>query len=251
MKTATVEFVSYEVSVRESFDKIGAAEVLSKQSEILVKPNLTNGSPHPVTTPPDCCEAVIQYIRGCSDADIVVAEGCGDPMFETGEIFERLGYREMADRCGVRLIDLNMLPATKYENPECSVFREMYLPDIMFSKFVISVPVLKAHSLSSITGTLKNMMGFAPPKHYSGSGGIWKKAVFHHNMHRSIIELNRYKTPDLSVMDATIGLADYHLGGPRCDPPAGKIISGFDALAVDRKAAELLGLNWKEIPHLN
>lgn len=250
MKPGTVRFKAYEVSVKESLDRIGAQEILSKQTGVLVKPNLTNASPHPVTTPAECCEAIIRYIRACSDADIVVAEGCGDPSLETDEIFDRLGYRDMANRCGARLIDLNNLPASKYKNRECALFPEMYLPDIMFSRFVISVPVLKAHSLASITGTLKNMMGFVPPEHYSGSGGIWKKAAFHHNMHGSIINLNRYRTPDLSVMDASIGLADYHLGGRRCDPPIGKIVSGFDPLEVDREAAELLGLNWKEIPHL-
>ncbi|MFC1592325.1 DUF362 domain-containing protein, partial [Thermodesulfobacteriota bacterium] len=58
------------------------------------------------------------------------------------------------------------------------------------------------------------------------------------------------RTPDLSLMDATIGLAEYHLGGRRCEPPVNMLLAGDDPVAVDRKAAELLGLDWHRIPHL-
>jgi len=110
--------------------------------------------------------------------------------------------------------------------------------------------VLKAHSLADITGSMKYMIGLAPPAHYSGRHGSWKKAVFHGNMQQSIIDLNQYRTPDLTIMDATIGLAEYHLGGSRCDPPVNKLLGGFDAREVDREAARLLGMDWKIIGHL-
>jgi hypothetical protein len=48
----------------------------------------------------------------------------------------------------------------------------------------------------------------APPKHYSGRYGLWKKAVFHHHLDQAIVDLTAYRTPDFTVMDATIGLAD-------------------------------------------
>lgn len=41
MKISTVEFASYTVSVGKALDQIGAADILSGQSKILVKPNLT------------------------------------------------------------------------------------------------------------------------------------------------------------------------------------------------------------------
>ena len=51
-----------------------AREVLARQTAVLIKPNLINADPHPVTTPAACCEAIVNYIRGCSDAEIVIAE---------------------------------------------------------------------------------------------------------------------------------------------------------------------------------
>ncbi len=245
-----VNFTSYRKSISEAFDALDVKDVVANQSAILIKPNLVNDSPHPVTTSPECCDAIIEYLHKITDAEIVIAEGTGDSDLETPEVFENLGYCELADKYGVPLIDLNYEPLKKLENESCPVFPEMYLPEIAFTHYIISVPVIKAHSLSIITGTLKNMMGFAPPKYYSGHYGTWKKAVFHKSMQQSVIDLNKYRTPDLTLMDASVGLAEFHLGGAECSPPVGKIIAGFDPVEVDRKSAELLGFDWRGIPHL-
>ncbi len=250
MNAAVCEFRSYRESVREALDSIGAHTVLAAQKHILIKPNLINASPHPVTTPPQCCEAIIDYIRNCSGADVVIGEGCGDASRETDDIFSELGYTELAARMGVALLDLNCAPMKKYTNPSCTVFPEIYLPETAFTHFIVSVPVLKAHTLAAVSGSRKNMMGFAPPRYYAGKYGVWKKAVFHANMQQSIIDLNTYRTPDLTVMDATVGLAEYHLGGPECSPPANKIFAGCDAGEVDRLAAQQLGLDWRTIGHI-
>lgn len=245
-----IEFESYGQSVPEVFDAVGAAEILKEQTTVLIKPNLVNASPFPITTAPECVEAVIEYVRGCSKAEIVVGEGCGDAHLDTDEVFSRLGYTELARRQGVELVDLNHAPLTRLSRADCSVFPEMYLPEIALSHFLISVPVLKAHSLSEITGALKNLIGIAPPEHYAGRFGSWKKAVFHGQMHESIVELNKYRAADLTLMDATVGMAEFHLGGARCDPPLGRLIAGADPLAIDRRGAELLGFDWQGIPHL-
>jgi len=247
---AEIDFVSYAESVPKALDAIGAGEVLREQRAVLIKPNLINASPFPITTAPACVKAVIEYVRSCSEAVIVIGEGCGDSKLETDEVFDRLGYRELARRLAVELVDLNHAPLRKLENKDCPVFREMYLPEIALSHYLVSVPVLKAHSFSQITGTLKNMIGLAPPQHYSGQFGSWKKAAFHRQMHQSIIDLNKYRTPDLSLMDATVGMPDFHLGGAHCDPPLKKLIAGFDSVQVDRRSAELLGLRWQSIAHL-
>ena len=250
MDTVTVAFTGFKASVTDALDRLGAGPLLARQTRILLKPNLVMASPHPVTTSPDFCKAVAEYIRSHSDAKIVIAEGTGDPAFSTFDVFETLGYKTISRQLDIELIDLNTAPLKKLSRDDCPRFPDMYLPKIAFTHFIISLPVLKAHSLSVFTGSLKNMMGFAPPAHYSGSCGIWNKAEFHKNIHPAIIDLNKYRQADLTLMDASIGLADYHLGGRTCDPPVGKLVAGIDPLAVDREAAALLGLDWRQIPHL-
>jgi uncharacterized protein (DUF362 family) len=250
MDLVKINFETFEKSIRDALDAIAAPEQLNQQTAILIKPNLTNSSPHPITTSPECCKVIIEYVRQHSYAEIVIAEGCGDANLETDEIFKILGYTAMAEKLNVPLIDLNYGPVKKLTNKACPVFPQMYLPEIAFSHYIISVPVLKAHSLAGMTGSLKNMMGFAQPKYYSSRYGNWKKAVFHEKMQGSIIDLNTYLPPDLSVMDGSIGLADFHLGGPECNPHVKKIIAGYNPWHVDREGAGLLGLNWNEIGHI-
>ncbi len=242
-------FVSYGESMPRLLDELGAAALLADQETILIKPNLVNTSPPPVTTPVACCAAIAAYLRRCSDAEIIIGEGCGAPEYDTDHVFEQLGYRELAESMDITLLDLNHAPMIEVKRNDCSLFPSMQLPEIAFESFIISVPVLKAHSLAAISGTLKNMLGLPPPAVYQ-RGGHWKKSAFHQHMHESITELNRYVTPDLTLLDGRVGLAEHHLGGAECDPPVSMLVGGTDARAVDRRASELLGLDWRHIPHL-
>ena len=108
---------------------------------------------------------------------------------------------------------------------------------------------LKVHSLSDVTLSMKNLIGCAPPAYYQ-QGGHWKKSAFHARMHEAIFELNRYRRPDLALLDGSVGMAEHHLGGPVCDPPVGKIVAGFDPVAVDAAGAALLGFDWRTIDHI-
>ncbi len=70
---------------------------------------------------------------------------------------------------------------------------------------------------------MKNMLGCAPPSH----------------------------TPDLTILDASVGMARYYPGGPRCNPPVGKLIGGFDPVALDAYGAGLLGVDWRSVEHIS
>lgn len=249
MTLKTIEFKSYKESVPELLKMMNVYDILKKDKQILIKPNLVNASPYPVTTPPDICEEIILWIRKNFNNPVVIAEGTGDIGMDTFEVFSRLGYTELGNKLDVPLIDLNEEKTVLLKDSRNTVFPEFHMPEIAMNSFILSVPVLKAHSLAQVTGTLKNMMGFAPPLHYQ-SDNRWKKSEFHKQMHRSITELNRFRTPDLTIIDAVVGLAEYHLGGPECSPRVNKLIGGTDPLEVDREAARLLGFDCRSIPHL-
>ena len=247
-RVAMVSFTNYKESVARAFDEISAGTALAEQQKILIKPNLVDDIPYPATTPVDCVGAIIDYVRSVSGAGIIVAEGSGGDK-STGEVFVALGYTRLAEDKQVRLVDLNEEPLTRSEIPGCKIFREYFIPQIAMEYYIISVPVLKAHSFSTVTLSLKNMMGFAPPSHYQVEG-FWKKSFFHNRMDESIIEMNMHRMPDFTLLDATVGMPDYHLGGSHCDPPVNKIVASFDALEADRAGARLLGFDWKRIGHL-
>lgn len=257
MNSVTREpFVSCAVSVPRALDAADFPGVLEAFCAshpawpVVLKPNCVNASRFPVTTRPELVEAVVEYVRSHCGSEIVIAEGCGDPRLETSEVFRRLGYEEVAERLGVPLVDLNHAPLVRLERPERPLFPEMWLPVLAMDCLLVSLPVLKAHSLADFTGTIKNMMGLLPPKHYSGRHGTWKKAVFHGRMQESLSDLAAYRLPDFTLLDASVGLRDYHLGGPCCDPPPNLLLAGADPYAMDREACGLLGVDWKNIGHL-
>jgi len=245
-----IDFLSYQDSVPSLLSGLQAEKCFQGQSPIVIKPNLINDSPPPITTPVQCCQAIVAFIRSCSDARIIVAEGCGQPELDTRTIFDRLGYTELAQTENIDLVDLNTAELVQVSNPTPRVFSQMYIPRIVMDSFLVSVPVLKAHSLAGMTGSLKNMIGVAPPEYYSGRHGSWKKAAFHKHMQDTILDLVSCRAPDLSLLDASVGMAEYHLGGPTCDPPVGRLVAGFDPWEVDRGGAGLLGLDWRRIGHL-
>lgn len=241
---------AYRTAVPALLAALDAFPVLSAQARILIKPNCVNTSPFPVTSHPEFVAAVVESIRATSKASIVVGDGTGEANLETPAVFDRLGYTAMADRVGVELVDLNTAPLRTLRREDCPLYPELHLPELALESFVISLPVLKAHSLATVTGSVKNLMGLLPPKHYSGQHGSWKKSLFHGHMQESLIEMARYILPDLSLMDATLGLCQYHLGGPTCDPAPELLLGSFDAMALDREACRLIGVDWRQVGHL-
>ncbi len=243
------EFRDWESSLRILMDSANFADMPDPNHKILIKPNLVEASEPPITTPVAMIACLIDYIRDkCPQNEIIIGEGTGAMQYNTHEVFEKLGYSEMASSKSVKLIDLNEEPLVRLSKSCCARWPEMYLPSIVMENFIISVPVLKAHSLSEVTLTMKNMLGAAPPAHYNA--GSWKKSVFHSRIHEAIFDLNRYRMPDFSVLDATIGMQEAHLWGPVCDPPPNILAASCDPVAIDAFGAKTLKRNWKNIGHI-
>lgn len=243
------DYISYEETVPALLKAIGAPAILARQSRILIKPNLVNASPPPVTLPVEACAALVRCCRRWSDAEIVIAEGTGEKHLTTHQVFAIHDYDRLAKEEGIELVDLNEAKLVELRDPRNKVFPTFMMPRLVMESFVLSAAVLKAHSLATVTLSMKNMIGVAPPAYYQ-KGGHWKKSAFHHRMQTSIFELNHYRQPDLAFIDATVGLADYHLGGPTCDPPPNKLVAGFDPVAVDAAGSELLGIPWRQVGHI-
>lgn len=231
-------------------DSADLIETLSTHNKVLIKPNLVEALGPPVTTPVGIIEALIDYLHmHLPELDIIVGEGTGSLQYDTYHCFERLGFLPLSRRNRVELLDLNEEPSRHLSDPSCTRWPDMYLPELLFDSFLLSVPVLKAHSLSKVTITMKNMMGCAPPAHFRQGGG-WGKASFHRRIEEAIFDLNRYRTPDFTLLEASIGMAQAHLWGPHCNPPINKICASYDPVAIDAYGTTLLQRSWKDIGHI-
>jgi uncharacterized protein (DUF362 family) len=246
----TRKYTSRHADVPKLLDAAGLTGKIPSGKTIVIKPNLVNKLKPPITTPVELIENLVDYLLDFFAPNrIVIAEGCGSLQLETPHVFKLQGYSDMAAQRGIQLIDLNEEELVTVANPAGLRWREMFLPRIAMDGFLLSVPVLKAHSLAGVTLTMKNMMGLAPPSHYR-QGGAWKKASFHSQIQESLYDLNCCRTPDFTLLDATIGMQEAHLWGPTCNPPHELLIAGYDPVAVDAYGTSLLNRDWEKIGHI-
>ena len=125
-QVAKVEFTAYEASVFKALDLIAAGSQLPRKGLIIIKPNLTNASPPPVTTPVGAAEAVLKYCRRHSRAEVAIGEGCGDGV--TQDTFDANGYTRLARKYGIRLIDFNEERAVTVTLDRAFQLKEFHLP---------------------------------------------------------------------------------------------------------------------------
>ena len=166
MDTAIIkEIKDYSSSVNELLEELDFGRRLDDISRIIIKPNLLQDSPPPCTTDVDCVEAIIKYIKTRNNhIPVIILEGSGG--CETSKAFKTLGYKELAENYNVTLMDVDHSPLVKLENKNARVYKEIYLPEIIFDSYLISVPVLKDHLMTTVTLGLKNMIGLLHKKHY-------------------------------------------------------------------------------------
>lgn len=244
------EFDSYRDSLPPLLDAAGLLDDINGHDTVLIKPNLVEALDPPITTHVDITATLIDYLRlHIPDTRIIVAEGTGSLEYDTFHCFQRLGYMDLKNKKDVQLVDLNIEPCRHLTNDACNRWPELYLPELVLDSYLISVPVLKAHSMCRVTLTMKNMMGCAPPAHYQAGG--WGKSSFHTRLDEAVFDLNRYRTPDFSITDAAVGMARAHLWGPTCSPPVKKILAGYDPVAIDAYGTELLDRSWRDIGHIS
>lgn len=243
-RVAKIKFSDYAASIEQALEDISATERLPQDGLIIIKPNLTNADPPPVTTAVGMVEAIYQYCRARTRAEIAIGEGCGTGT--TAATFQANGYAALAEKYGIELIDFNTAKTVLCRNKAAWQLKEFHLPAILREAFVISAPVLKDHSFTVTTIAMKNMFGIAPGSVYRGS---WNKSKLHQpSTHRAVVDICSYKRPDLSVVDASTALTGMHLAGTA--KKLGLILASFDPVAVDALGSQLLGHNPRRIEYL-
>jgi len=212
-----------------------------QQRRIILKPNLINSSPPPTTTPCKTIKAIAEYFY--KEFEVIIAEGTG--WGDTSEAYQALGYSEIAREYNLKLVDLNEDEYEIRRNPEASFVKEFEFPLTLENAYIISVPILKTHSLTTVTLSLKNMLGATLGDKTSA---VFRKGRFHRKLDESIIDLNLYIKPDLAIIDGVVGGTGGEL---RAKPKeVGAIIVSEDLVAADAAGANILGYDPLSINHL-
>jgi uncharacterized protein (DUF362 family) len=243
----SVAIVKHEDNVAKTLEEgiklLGGFRML--QSPFIIKPNIcadvvkTKFAVTDVKTVEALINLVLKKNRNLS---IKIVESDSESKF-ADEAFEKFGYKSLEEKMrksgfDVSLVNLSNSPMSPvkldglyFKNPE--------LPDLISeSKYFVSIAIPKTHYLTFITGTLKNLFGLLPRKDQS---------FYHPSINEVIVDLNRLVRPDLSIIDARVGIEGWE--GPKTRR-INAFILGRKPVCVDATMARIMGLRPEKIRHL-
>jgi len=231
-KGVAIKFKSYEDSIFKILKLINLGEEIKKHDKIVLKPHIQDlNSPY---TSVEFVEAVLKFCISNKNpvSEIFIAEGSESS--ETMSNFISLGYRELAEKYSVGLIDLNNTETEEIQDYDFLKFDKIQYPKILIGNFVISLPKLSLDEETEISGSLSNMLGAFPSKHYRGFLSRNKSKIRKWPIKYSIHDILKCKMPNLAVIDAS---------------DKGTILAG-KPLEMDKQASKLFGRDWKSVQHL-
>ncbi len=231
-----------EPALRRLVKAIEPFSALAPGARVVIKPNMVVSRRQwlGANTRPETVEALIVLLREHGVHDITVADGSGMGESAT-RAFKICGYTEIAHRHGVRLLDIERDRFVQRATRAAGPFSELSISKTVAEcDYLINVPVIKAHSQTRVTCSLKNLKGVMPRRLKSGFHGV--------ELERAIAQLADLVVPDLVIADGTYGDLTSELGGRPVN--IGVVAAGYDPLAVDCFAAATLGFVPQQISHI-
>ena len=235
-----VERVAGDVrrALRRALDAVDWSRCLPRGADVALKVNLGWDLFIPGSiTSPLVVESLIAEIRDHVGRIFVVES---DQVLEDIEkAFHRSGMAEVCRRTGAQWVNMSRAETVRIEAPDNVVLKSIDLPRILREAVLITVPVMKTHGKTVITGALKNQFGCLSKARHA----------YHLVLDDVLADLNRIVRPALAVMDGTIGLEG---DGPKSGRPrvADLILCSNDPVALDTVQALCMGFDPARIGHL-
>jgi uncharacterized protein (DUF362 family) len=220
----------------------GALDALRPDDTVVIKPNLVVSRREwaGVNTDPRVVEALVKAMKDRGIHRITVGDGSGIGNNAT-KAFAICGYRDLAKRYGLRLVDLEQDRFVKQEVPIDGPFRNLEIAQtVLACNVLVNVPVMKAHSETLITCSLKNLKGVMPRQMKTAFHGV--------DIHRAIAQLASVVSPDLILVDGLQGDLSSETG--RSPVAMETMLLGTNPVEVDSVVADRLGYAPQTIRHI-
>lgn len=188
-------------------------------------------------TSPLMVEALIEEIRPHVGRIFMVES---DQVLEDIEkAFHLSGMADVCRRTGVAWVNMSRAETVPVEAPDNVVLKRIDVPRILRETLLITVPVMKTHAKTVLTGAIKNQWGCLSKMRHE----------YHLVLDDALADLNTVMRPTLAVMDGTIGLEG---NGPKSGRPrvADRILCSADPVALDTVAAVNMGIDPATVRHL-
>ena len=233
-------------SALASFDVAGiVGDAAAAGMPVLLKPNLLMAAPAEkgVTTHPSVFSAVARVFQE-NGARLTYGDS---PNISSRPLAaaRRCGLLDEAEALGIPLADFENGEDVSY--PRGIQDRRFHIAHgALAAGAIVSLPRLKTHAFTVMTGALKNTFGVVP--------GGWKAQyhISHSNMDdfsRMIVDLNGLMLPRLVVMDAVKAMQGNGPGsGELVD--IGLLIVSDDPVAADAVGCRIMGIDPMSVPQV-
>lgn len=234
-KGASIKFTDYNSSVAQLLKILNLGSELKKYDSIVLKIPFQDPEIGKSQISLDFVESVLKYVLENKNpvSSVFLAEGADG--LDTSDLFSAFGYKDLADKYGLGLIDLNTAESDKIYDGEFLKFDSIMYPKILLNSFIISLAKPAYDEEIGMSGSLSNMLGCFPAKYYKGFFTKRKTKIRAFPLKFSIHDILKCKLPQFSILDCSEN---------------GSILAGLP-LEMDKQAAKLLNLESSEVPYLS
>ena len=244
-KVALVRCVDYtalsvEQAIRQAISFLGGIDrFINPNSSVLIKPNLLMAQEPDtgIDTHPEFVRAVIHLLKDI-DSRIYLGDS-SSALHGEGEdirlVWEKSGIKQIAEQEGVELVAFTE-----------SRWQDKFPLTNWLTKvdYLVSLPKLKTHNLTILTGAIKNLFGLIPGKYKIE---LHKRYFAPRDFAGMLVDLYEICRPALTIVDGILALEGDGPARKAERRELGLVAAGVDCVAIDSVLALIMGLKPEDI----
>lgn len=247
MKCSHYDVILVRHRLQEALQQLGGIEKFMKTgSKVFLKVNLLTGKKpeEAVTTHPVVVEALAGILVEAG-MKVIIGDSPAGPFLpgRVKQIYRLTGMKSAAEHSGAILNEnLNVVKALHPEGLRLKEFE--YMEAVQQADHVISLCKMKTHSMTLMTGAVKNLFGTMP--------GLTKAALHFRfpnieDFSHAMIDICEYTKPVLSVMD---GIEAMEGAGPSAGDVIRRnvLLVSRDPYQLDVAACRWMGIDQNQVP---
>ena len=229
---------SVPAAVREAMELAQWRQYISSGADVSLKVNLGWDMLIPGSiTSPWVVEGIIQTIRD-EVGDIYVVES-DQVLVDIEKAYRMSQVEQVCRRYNVPFINMSKGGYERVPLEGGLVFDHINVPEILLHTEMITVPVIKTHDKTGLTGPIKNQWGCLDENRHN----------YHLVLNDALVDINRVFRPRFAVLDATVGMDG---DAPKSGRPriVGRVLAAGDFVALETVQAEIMGFDSSSSLHI-
>ncbi len=236
-------------AITDALTALGFSADDFKQKNVVIKPNLVMKKPAEAaaTTHPAVLDALLSYLDTCDTKAVIIAESMGGPYTEGAlkAVYHGCGIDEVVTKHNAVLnYDVSAETCSAPDGAVCKIFD--IISPILKADVIINLCKLKSHSLTRMSGAVKNTFGTVPGLTKFEYHARFSDYTDFNRMLCDLSALLHTRVPMLDICDAIVGMEG---NGPTGGAPRkiGCLLASRNPFALDTLASALLGCE-HEVP---